>query len=35
MAQPLLDVENLCVTFGANGRASEVVSGVSFSVYPG
>jgi peptide/nickel transport system ATP-binding protein/oligopeptide transport system ATP-binding protein len=35
MAQPLLEVEDLRVTFGANGHASEVVSGVSFSVYPG
>jgi peptide/nickel transport system ATP-binding protein len=35
MAQPLLDVENLRVTFGTNGLAPEVVSGVSFSVYPG
>ena len=35
MAQPLLEVEDLRVTFGANGHASEVVSGVSFSVYRG
>jgi len=35
MTEPLLDVEDLRVTFGANGSVSEVVGGVSFSVYPG
>jgi peptide/nickel transport system ATP-binding protein/oligopeptide transport system ATP-binding protein len=35
MTQPLLEVEDLRVAFAARGRASEVVSGVDLSIYPG